>query len=93
MDTQVLLTPGCQHFVEVGLRHSIDQHVHLLEKGLTIIAQMHGHEGLLRFMLDDGGIPARPFRRFQKRPGDEALVFGEKVAGLPEPFPEFAGIS
>jgi len=53
-----LFTPSRRCFVETGFRHPADQRFHLFEEHLPFIAQMHGHEGFLRLVLDDGGIPA-----------------------------------
>ncbi|MDO9350251.1 MAG: hypothetical protein Q7U55_03325, partial [Deltaproteobacteria bacterium] len=56
--THELFTPSRRRFVEFGFRHPVDQRFHLFEEHLPFIAQMHGYGGLLRPVLDDGGIPA-----------------------------------
>jgi len=42
----------------MGFRHPVDQRFHFFEEHLPFIDQMHGYGGLLRLVLDGGGMPA-----------------------------------
>jgi hypothetical protein len=44
----------CRNRVQASCRSTLPP----FEEHLPFIAQMHGHEGFLRLVLDDGGIPA-----------------------------------
>ena len=62
--------------------------LHLPEELFAVVAQVHVHEGLLRFVLDHRGVAAAALDRPEERPGDESGMLCENLAGMVEPLPE-----
>ena len=77
-----------ERLVEMRRGRAEDEGLRLPEELFAVVAQLHVHEGLFRFVLDHRGVAAAALDRPEERPGDESGMFCQNLAGMVEPLPE-----